>query len=225
MTRVAVTSSLDRSDEMASELVACGLQPVALPCTVAVAGPAEDLARMQGACDEVDLIVLDSFRPLQLLWPVGRLPRSPFAASSQAVATQISQRGGVISVVGDGRCLDFVGSLVADIDGKTVAFPHSANTDPRVVLALADAARQLVAASIYVNRSRAPGQDQVDAAVFLSALAVDGWAGSRSFTGIAVGVIGGQARAALRRYDRMPDVETESSVYGDLAAALARYLA
>lgn len=210
---------------MAAELVAFGLQPVALPCTVAAPGAAEDVARMQGACDEVELIVLDSFRPLELLWPDGPLPRCPFAASSQAVAAQIAQRGGAISAVGEGRCLDLIGSMLDEIDGKSVAFPHAADTDPRAVLALADAARQLVAATVYVNRSRAPGQECVDAAVFLSALAVDGWAGSRSFTGLAVGAIGSQARAALRRYDRVPDVETESSAYSDLAGALARYLA
>lgn len=225
VTSVAVTASSDRADGMAAELVAVGFRPVVLPCIVARAGPAEDVARMRAACEEVDLIVLDSTRPVEVLWPDGRLPTVPFAVSSESVAVAVTVRGGSLECVGGGNGLDFVSSLGAGLVGRSVAFPHALDTDPRSILALADTAGSLVFAPVYANHPVAPASTPVDAAVFVSALAVHGWATARSFTGITVAVLGSQARAALDRYDRRPDVETRATAYSDLSRALARYLA
>ncbi len=225
VTRVAVTACNDRADGMAAELVAVGFRPVVLPCTVARAGAMEDIARMRGACEEVDLIVLDSLRPVELLWPHGALPSVPFAVSSEAIAVGVATRGGSVRWMGSGSCLDLVVSLDAGMADRTVAFPHAVDTDPRSIMSLADAARSLVSAPVYANHPVAPPATPVDAAVFVSALAVHGWAITRSFTGISVGVLGAQTRAALDRYDRRPDVETRATAYSDLSQALARYLA
>lgn len=180
---------------------------------------------MRAASEEVDLIVLDSLRPLDLLWPDSPLPPTPFAASSRSVAAGIEARRGVLKVVGDGRSLEFATSLLDVVSGKSVALPHASDMDPRAIVTLADAAGLLVAAPVYANHPKPPAGDPVDAAVFLSPAAVHGWALRRSFTGVAVAALDQRTREELGRYGRRPDVQTASTAYSDLSLGLAGYLA
>lgn len=224
VTLVGVTSSIDRADGMASELVAVGMRPVMLPCTTARVGSADHIARIRAACDEVDLIVLDSVRPIDILWSATAVPAAPFAVSNRAVAAAVEAKGGTVEMVGDGRCAEFATSLVPAIEARSVAFPHASDTDPRAIVALADSARMIVAAPVYTTYPCSPALDAVDAAVFVSPLAVHGWASARSFTGLTVATLGRSTRLALSGYDRDPDVETSAPEYSALSSALARFL-
>lgn len=223
VTLVAVTTAADRMTGMSAELVATGLQPVPLPCTKVRRGSPDDRARLGVAGDDVDLIVLDSWRPVEILWPTGPLPAVPFAVSSLPIAASVAERGGHVAKVGGGD----IAKLVADLDttaaGLRVAFPHAADTDPRAIAALADTAASLVAGPVYANHPCGPQSTSVDAVVFLSALAVHGWALTRSFTNIVVAGWGKPTRAALERYDRPPDV-AGCGTYASLAEALADFV-
>lgn len=209
---------------MAVELVAVGLQPVSLPCIdVQVARP-DGLARARAACEEADLVVLTSSRPLTLLWPTGPIPPTPMAVVGPATATSVAERGGVVDYVGLGDAYELASDLVHRIGELSVAYPHSASTDPRAIVAIKDAARRLVAVPIYCQVPIAPAPDPVDAAVFVSAPAVHGWATSRSFTGLVVGTLGPPAAAAVEQYDRRPDVKIRSKTYSELTEALGEFL-
>lgn len=224
VTTVAVTTSEDRIAGMASELVAVGLQPVSLPCIGIQVGRPDDLARARAACEEADLVVLTSSRPLALLWPHGPVPATPMAVVGPATATAVAERGGNLSYVGTGTALDLANDLLDTLGESTVAYPHSVSSDPRAIVAMKDAAARLTAVPVYGTVPIAPPTIPVDAAVFVSAPAVHGWATNRSFTGLVIGALGQSVCATLERYDRRPDVRVRSHTYSELTEALVRYL-
>jgi len=225
MERVAVTTSEDRYAGMASELIAVGLQPVRVPCvSIRVAEP-DVLYRARAACEEADLIVLLASRPLRLLWGDGRLPDTPFVAVSPAVASDVASRGGRVAMVGEGRGLDFVDLLAEHISEKRVVMAHGATTDPRVVVALKDMCSDMHSFPIYCSMPRPPGPgDRLDAAVFLSAVAVEGWVQGRDLGDVTVACLGSATEGALRRYDHEPDVISRSQTYSELASSLAGWM-
>ena len=77
--RVAVTAGVEAAAGMSAELVAVGLQPVALPCIRRQPTGDAALARARAAVDEADLVVLTSSRALDVLWPTGPIPPTPVA--------------------------------------------------------------------------------------------------------------------------------------------------
>lgn len=221
MTRVAVTASADEGSEMAAELVAVGLRPVSLPCVRVEPGRGADLARARAAAEEADLLVLTSPCPVGLLWPVGPMPATPVAVAGPATATQVAERGGKVVLVGEEGALALVHRLSGGLAQQRVAYPHAAGIDPRVVIALAEAGSDLVAVPVYRLVPVAPGADPVDAAVFDSPPAVEGWVLSRNLADLLVAVIGASTAAVAERHGRAPDV----TVVSPGCAALARRLA
>ena len=107
--------------------------------------------------------------------------------------------------------------------GKRVAYPHVEGADPRLVVSLADAAQTLVAVPVFEWIPVAPAPDAVEAAVFESPLAVDGWMQSRDLS-LVVAAVGPATAAALRRYGHGPDVMVRRPRFGVLAETLARTL-
>ena len=81
-------------------------------------------------------MVLTSSRPLTLLWPDGPIPTTPMAVVGMATATSVAERGGTVSLVGDGSSLELAASLVERIGELSVAYPHAANADPRAILTM-----------------------------------------------------------------------------------------
>ncbi len=225
MARVAVTTTTDRSIALAAELVAVGVEPVPLPSMEVRRGSDVDLARARAAAEEADLIVLTSSRPLDVLWPHGDMPPTPVAAVGPATAVRVARYGGRVDFVGRGGSIDLSQRLVPRVAGMKVAYPHAAGGDPRCAVALSDAAAQLVAVPVYRFVPKAPGLDPVDAAVFTSAPAVEGWFLSRTLDDIVVGAIGLGAESTLRRRGRVADVLCWRPSYARLARALAGYLA
>ncbi len=209
---------------MAAELVAVGLQPVGLPCVrIQVASDAE-LARARAAVEEADLLVLTSSRSLDVLWPAGGIPPAPIATLGPAAAARAEERGGRVVHAGTGDPADFTTYLGRRAAGKRVAYPHSDDADPRVAVALADAATELVAVTVYGWIPVAPPPDPVEAAVFETPLAVEGWVQARDFSQVVTAAIGPSTAAALRRHGKAPDILTRRPRFGMLAETLASAL-
>jgi uroporphyrinogen-III synthase len=206
---------------MAAELVAVGLHPVALPCLRLQ--PADEIAlvRARAACEEADLVVLTSSRALDVLWPHGPVPDVPVAVLTPAGAARVEERSGRVAHVGTGNPSDFTAYLVRHTPDKRVAYPHVEGVDPRIVAALADAAAELVAVAVYGWIPVAPSLDQVEAVVFESSLAVEGWMINRDFVGLVVAAIGPATARALRRHGRGPDILIRRPKFEVLAEALA----
>lgn len=206
---------------MAAELVAVGLRPVLLPCVRIQVGSDADLARARAAAEEADLLVLTSSRALDVLWPATEVPSTPIATLSTVAAATAQERGGRVTYTGTGIPAEFIDFLVRRAAGKRVAYPHCEDADPRVVLALADVASDLVAVSVYGWVPVPPPPDPVEAVAFETPLAVEGWAQARDFEGLLVAAIGPGTAAALRRHARAPDVFTRRPSFGLLAETLA----
>ncbi len=222
--RVAVTTTLDRTAGMSSELVAVGLTPIELPCIEVVRGRDEDIVRARAACEEADLIVLASSRPLDALWPDGSFPEVDAAVIGPATATSVVERGGSVSVVGNGSLLSLVCSL--DVEHCRVAIPHAPSTDPQALAQLADRCRNLVAVPVYSTAPIGPADDEeVDGVVFVSSSAVHGWALTRSFDRLRIACLGSSTSATLQLYGHDSDVADRHRSYRDLAVGLAALVA
>lgn len=224
MPRVAVTASVEASAGMSAELVAVGLRPVALPCVRIQKADDADLARARAAVEEADLVALTSSRALDVLWPDGAIPTTPIAMLTAAGAARVEELGGRVVHVGTGNPSDFTAYLIRKAAGKKVAYPHAEGVDPRVVVSLADAAGELVAVVVYGWIPTAPPLDPVDAAVFESPLAVEGWMEARDLWGLVAAAIGPATAAALRRHGRGPDILVRRPHMGMLAETLASAL-
>jgi uroporphyrinogen-III synthase len=209
---------------MAAELVAVGLRPLALPCVRIQQAADADLARARASAEEADLVVLTSSRALDVLWPNGPIPATPIAMLTPAGAARVEERGGRVAHVGTGNPSDFTAYLVRKVAGQRVAYPHAEGVDPRVIVSLADAAGELVAVPVYGWIPQGPQQDPVEAAVFESSMAVDGWMETRDLSEIVAAAIGPATAAALRRYGRGPDILMRRPHFEMLAETLASAL-
>lgn len=224
MPRVAVTASVEASAGMAVELVAVGLRPVSLPCVRIQQAADADLARARAAVEEADLVVLTSSRALDVLWPDGPIPDTPIAMLTPAGAARVEERGGRVAHVGTGIASHFTEYLARKAVGQRVAYPHSEGADPRVIVSLADTIEDLVAVAVYGWIPVAPALDPVEATVFESALAVEGWMKGRALSRIVVAAIGPATALALRRHGRGPDVLVRRPHFEMLAETLASAL-
>lgn len=222
--RVAVTASVEASAGMAAELVAVGLRPVSLPCVRIQQADDADLARARAAVEEADLVVLTSSRALDVLWPDGPIPDTPIAMMTPAGAARVEERGGRVAHAGTGNPSDFTAYLARKATGRRVAYPHCQGVDPRIIVSLADNTEDLVAVAVYGWIPVAPALDPVEAAVFESALTVEGWAKGRELDGIVVAAIGPATAQALRRYGRGPDILVRRPHFEVLAETLASAL-
>lgn len=222
--RVAVTASIEASAGMAAELVAVGLRPVALPCVRIQQADDVDLVRARASAEEADLIVLTSSRALDVLWPEGPIPATPIAVLTPAGAARVEERGGRVAHVGTGNPSDFTAYLIRKAAGRRVAYPHDEGMDPRITISLADAAEELVAVAVYGWVPVGPSLVEVEAVVFESSLAVEGWMEARDLAGVVAAAIGPATAAALRRYGRGPDILVRRPHFEMLAETLASAL-
>lgn len=222
--RIAVTASVEASAGMAAELVAVGLRPVTLPCVRIQMADHADLARARAAIEEAELVVLTSSRAVDVLWPEGPIPSTPVAMLTPAGAARIEERGGRVAHTGTGNPSDFTAYLVRRAAGKRIAYPHDERVDPRLIVSLADAAGDLITVAVYGWVPTAPGLDSVEAAVFESPMAVEGWTRARTLSGITVAAIGPATAATLRRYGRGPDILVRRPRFEMLAGILANAL-
>ncbi len=212
---VAVTS--DRADLLAL-CEKAGLAAVHLPC-IAVSPIEEGVAVARRLGREANRIVITSIRVPALLWPEG-MPPAPCSAVGPRTAVAVTDGGGRVDHVGDGGAEALLATLPPG-DGMTL-YPHAAAADPTVLAGAASAGIECVA--VYATEPVAPADTPVDAVLFASPSAVEGWGRSRSLDGLAVGAIGATTANRLRALGREPDVIASTPTFADLLATMKRHL-
>lgn len=226
MTRVAVTTTPDAAHRLSDPLREVGLEPVELPCIRTV--PASDATRcfIRQAAPGADWIVVTSRRAVELIWPDGDMPPGPaVAAVGPATADAANRAGGTVRVIGRTGAEGLADLLEARVAGTTVVFPHARAADPETVRRLRDAGAVVVAAAAYDTEPISPGDDPVDAVLFGSPSAVEGWTLSRSLEGLVVGAMGETTAAALEEAGHPAEVVPAHPGFHALVSALADRLA
>jgi uroporphyrinogen-III synthase len=219
VTRVAVTTSADRSDHAADAYRRRGLTPVLLPCIRVEPGSDSVIELLRRAAVDADWIVVTSARAIETTWPEASMPATTVAAVGEATARAVVNAGGTVSLVGTVGASDLV-DRIGRGSGRIVV-PHAAGADAGVRARLVDAGWEVVDGIVYRTVPTGPASDPVDAAAFASPSAVDGWLGARDLEGVVVGAIGPTTAAALTQRGREPDVVAERPSHASLAAALA----
>ena len=221
MIRVAITT--DRFEEAAPPFRRLGLEPVWLPCIRLDRSDDTVLARAREAASTAELLLISSPRTLDLLWPDGSMPAVDVAAVGERTAAAVEARGGRVILSGRSGLADLVVQTSDRLAGSRVAFPHAAGADPTALEAIREQATNLDEFEIYRTVAVAPESTPVEAAVFGSPSAVDGWLLSRDFDRLVVGVIGPTTWAAVARH-RLPEVVATQPTFEALADSLSSYL-
>lgn len=197
--RLALTTTLERSSALADSLRRRGIEPVSLPCIEIVAAVEPVLESARQASERCDLLVLTSRRVVEVLWPAGNMPPVNVAAVGVATAAAAEESGGSVGVVGPGGGADLVAGIGHLVRDKDVVFPHAAGADPSLVEQLRSAGARVTAHTVYETRPLAPAMDEVEAVVFGSPTAVEGWLLTRTLDNLVVGAIGDTTAQALAR--------------------------
>jgi len=223
--RVALTSTPDRARALGQSLRQQGLQPVSLPCIEVIAASASTIESARRAAESCDLLVITSARVVEVLWPAGDMPPIEVAAVGTVSAAAADDAGGSVTFVGSGGGADLVAELAGSVGERDVAFPHAAGADPATIETLRNAGARVTAQPIYETRPVAPALDEVDAVVFGSPTAVEGWHLSRTLDDLVVGVIGHTTAEALGHWGAAPHVIPETPSFHRLVELVARDLA
>jgi uroporphyrinogen-III synthase len=219
--RVAVTT--DRFDAAAPHFAEVGLDPVSLPCIQIEPADEAVLTQARHAALGADLLLITSIRTLDLLWPDAQLPGVAVAAVGEATAAAVVSRGGRVVEVGSVGLSALTTKASNRLGGSRVVFPRSEGSDHQALEELRAKAGQLAEYEVYRVIPIAPDRAPVEAAVFASPSAVEGWLLGRDFRDIVVGVIGPTTRRAVSRR-RPPNVISPDPSHRALARAMASYL-
>jgi uroporphyrinogen-III synthase len=221
VTRVAITT--DRFDSVAPVYSGLGLEPVPVPCVDVVAAGEEVLTRAREAVSGADLVVITSARTVDLLWPLGAMSGTRAVTVGAASAVAVEAAGGRVALTGRSGLADLLDVAADELGAARVAFPHAVGTDPGLVASLRSLALDLYEHEIYRAIPVAPEPTPVQAVVFASPSAVNGWLLARDFEEVVVGVIGATTQAAVARH-RMPEVIAPEPSHHSLARAMTSYL-
>lgn len=216
--RVAITTGEDAAARVAEIVAREGMIPVVLPCIEVVPAPSSTLDEIRRAAAAADLLVFTSARPVHLLWPRGDMPAVPAACVGSATARAVLSAGGTVAYEGVGGARELICGL--RLDSLYVVFPHAAGTDPDLITRMDGSSGRLLAAPVYRVVPKAPPPDPVDAVLFGSPSAVEGWHLSRDLEGLEVVAIGATTAAAVERHGRRPDVVPERPDFRLAAKAL-----
>lgn len=227
MFQVGVTTTADTAaTRLGRSLEDHGLVPVLLPCIRVEAVAPDEIATLRAAAESADWIVITSRRAVQIVWPDADMPDGPsVAAVGATTAEEVARAGGRPVIVGGGGAAALRAELEARLEGCSVVFPHGRAADPATARWLEVRAADLVAGPVYDTIPIAPAQDPVDAVVFGSPSAVDGWRQSRSLTGLVLAVMGTTTATHLESLGYPPDVVPETPGADQLAWTLAAHLA
>ncbi len=222
--RVAVTTTADTAPRVAYLLRSAGLEPVTLPCIRIVASAPKVLQRLRSSARDADWIVVTSPRAVHITWPDGGMLPVPVAAVGPAAASAATRAGGRVEVTGEAGAGSLLEALRPLVRGKRVAFPHARSVDPTIVDGLRAAGAKVMAESVYDTVPLAPATDAVDAAIFGSPSAVEGWCRSRHLDGLVVVGMGETTGSALIARGHPPDVMPDQPGFENLVTALTRHL-
>lgn len=222
--RVAVTTTADRAHRTADPLRLHGLEPVMLPCIRIVASASDVLQRLRSAAREADWIVVTSPRAVHVTWPDGGMPAVPVAAVGPTTASAVARAGGHVEVTGNAGAADVLETLRPLVPGKRVIFPHARSAAPVIVAGLRAAGAEVVAESVYEAMPIAPADDAVDAAIFGSPSAVEGWRRSRHLDGLTLAAVGVTTATALIDCGHYPHVIPDRPGFENVVTALTHHL-
>jgi uroporphyrinogen-III synthase len=223
VSRVAITTAADRADLAARPYRARGLDPVLLPCVRIDTGPDSAIADIRQQAPGATWLVVTSARAVAIVWPDGAMPPVPVAAVGPVTARAVSEAGGIVALVGEAGASDLVEALGQGTG--VVVFPHAAGTDPGVFEEIITAGWDLLERTVYEAVPVAPSNDDVDAVVFASPSAVQGWVMTRRLDGPVVGAIGPTTARVLRGHGRVPDLIADPPSHEGLARLMAAHLA
>lgn len=219
MTRVAVTTTADSAPGFASALIAEGLVPVMLPC-IAISPALEHVREeLRERAATADLIIVTSARAVRITWPDADMPPIPVAAVGPATAEAVEEAGGRVKNVGSGGASELIDAL--DVEGLTIVFPHARAADPVSVIELQRRGATVHAVAAYETVPIEPADDKVDAAVFGSPSAVNGWLLRRHLDGMTIGAMGPVTASALRARGVADPVIPQQPGFKALARAMA----
>lgn len=224
MPRVAITTTADRASTLSERALAHGLEPVILPCIEVLRAPHHLLERARAATSQADWLVVASARAVTSVWPDGGIPDVAVAAVGRHTAAAVEAAGGRVELVGDGGAADLVNRLAPAVAGRSAVFAHGSGTDRSLVDALKRSAGAVTALAVYETRPIAPGPAPVDAVMFGSPSAVDGWCRSRSLDDLVLAAIGKATEKALVGRGRQAQVVPPHPEFDALVALLAAFL-
>jgi len=219
--RVGVTTSRDSTLRLTEPLVAAGLEPICLPCIRIVPSPDAVLEPLRRAATTADWIVCTSRRAVEITWPDGMSSGPRVAAVGRSTAAAVRAAGGNVGVVGAGGAAELRELLHGMSAESVVVFPHARGADPATVAALQAGGATVVAAPAYETVPIAPNSDPVDAVIFGSTSAVDGWLLSRNLARTTIAVVGETTAVAVRAHGFEPDIVPPVPDVDYLVAALA----
>jgi uroporphyrinogen-III synthase len=219
--RVALTTTADRAHVMGLSLRREGLKPVSLPCIDVMPAEPTVLESARRAVASCDFLVLTSTRVVDVLWPGGDMPPVPVAAVGAATAEAVTQAAGTVTFVGSGGGADLIAALADSVNGKDLVFPHGSGADPATIERLRAAGAHVAAPIVYETTPIAPGDAEVDAVVFASPTAVEGWHLSRTLDDLIVGAMGETTASALLDIGSSPHVMPEKPSFNRLASLVA----
>ncbi len=224
MLRVAVTTTADTAHRVAYLLRSAGLEPVTLPCIRIVASAPKVLQRLRSFARDADWIVVTSPRAVHVTWPDGGMLSVPVAAVGPAAASAATRAGGSVEVTGEAGAASLLEALRPLVRGKQVAFPHARSVDPAIVAGLRAAGAEVVAEPVYDTVPTAPDADAVDAVIFGSPSAVEGWCRSRHLDGLVIVGMGATTGSALIARGHPPHVIPDQPGFENLVTALTQHL-
>lgn len=218
---MAITT--DHFDLAAPPYAALGLDPVPVPCIRVERAEDEVLASARAAASGADLILISSARTVELLWPDRAMPGVDVAAVGTVTAEAVAVAGGKVVATGHSGLAGLVETIADRLSRARVVHPHGSRSDPVALQRLRGLAPTLDECVVYRTVPIAPASTPVDAVVFASPSAVEGWLLTRDFDSLVVGVIGRTTGAVAARH-RPPDVIAPEPSHPALARALISYL-
>ncbi len=222
--RVAITTTADTAPRVTHLLRSAGLEPVTLPCIRIVASGPKVLQRLRSSARDADWIVVTSPRAVHVTWPDGEMPSVPVAAVGPAAASAVTRAGGRVEITGEAGAASILKALRPLVREKRVAFPHARTADPAIVAGLRAAGAEVMAESVYDTVPLAPATDAVDAVIFGSPSAVEGWCRSRHLDGLVVAGMGATTGSSLIARGHPPNVIPDQPGFESLVTALDRHL-
>ena len=200
------------------------MEPVAVPCIEVRPAPGPVLDAARRAADEFGHVMVSSARTVDVVWATERpSPDVQFYTVGAATAAVVEGYGGSVRIVGDSGLSD-LSRLVAACALDALLFPHASGTDLGAIEPLVAAGTRVTATTVYHTESLEPPADPVDAVVFASPSAVDGWLGHRTLDGMVIGAIGPTTASALVRRGIPVDVVPARPGFVELAEAMGAHV-
>lgn len=220
--RVGVTASADGYERYAAALSMRGLTPVATPSVEVRPRPEAALRLIKDAAESAEFLLLTSSRAVEYLWPDDDMPGTPVLAVGAATADAVHKAGGNVAYIGTAGSSALLDEHESAIRAKAVVYPRAAGADPAITVRLIRIAQSIVSETIYATTPVAPPPHELDAVLFASPSAVEGWFLTRNVDDLLVGAIGPTTAAALQYRGITPDAQPAIPSAAALAAALAQ---